>query len=262
MKKILLFAFALFGISAFAQEQGNDNGLGIKLNVGLVGDRFAEVSYKKSNSIWSALTNADVNSNNPYVDRKNTPLFGLTLDSRWYVANPGKFGIAINARWLDASFSASKIFFNDFKGLLKNLNGQEILKGKTVKADALGVGPMGTFYPTDNMAIDIYYNLCPSLTLQNFEFADENMQETYKKAAELLDYKIDDLEAEFGLSHYIGGAFRYKIFQVGVEYNIAKPKSVDWFDDNKNTNNQYFNLSNGVSHTRRNSFRIFLGFKF
>ncbi len=258
MKKLFLLAAALFSMTtaSFAQEQGDDNGFGLKLNVGLVSnDKFGVQTWDEdwSNGLVQYHKGDDVRSKiaQEFGKRKNTPMFGFGLDTRWYVANPGKFGIAVSALWADFSVSLSKLY-----GTVGNTE-YLMLKGTTIKGDFLMPGIIGTYYLGDNMAADLYYNIGPSLAFQNFHFANDDLQDAVEKAAETFGYDIDDVDAELGIGHHLGAAFRYKVFQVGFEYNFAKLKPMDWFEEDEDN----FFTSIG-SHRRRNNARIFIGFKF
>jgi hypothetical protein len=72
---------------------------------------------------------------------------------------------------------------------------------------------------------------------------------------------MEDTKWGFGFSHFLGAAFRYKVFQVGAEYNFAHLKSVTWFEDDEDPVN---NTVNSISETKTkfDNLRIFLGFKF
>lgn len=249
MKKLILMATALFSMAtaAFAIEQGDDNGFGLKLNVGFVSnDKFGHTRLEGSKELLSS----------ELESRKNTPMFGLGMDTRWYVATPGKFGIAVSARWLDFSFGMSKCY-SDFAGEKVLL-----LKGNTIKADFLMPGVIGTYYLGDDMAADVFYSFGPSLGFQNFKFADDHLEAAYETVAKKLGHDIDDVDAEFGLSQYLGAAFRYKVFQVGFEYNFAKLKAMDWFEEDEDEDMFDKMFGDILTYRRRNNFRIFIGFKF
>lgn len=255
MKKFLLSIAALFSMAtaSYAIDQDDDNGFGLKLTVGICGDKFGDREFADDVTINGVpVEGNDDDLKVPGMERKNTPLFGLSMDNRWYVAQPGKFGIGITARWLDMSFGKSKIA----------LNGVDMLNGTTVKADFLMPGIVGTYYMNDDMAIDAFISVGPSLTFQTMHMEDENLEKQIKPFASSLGFDIDDTDAEFGASYYFGAAFRYKVFQAGIEYNYAKLTSMDWFEEDDD--DDYFSnfLGDVVTTYRRNNFRIFVGFKF
>ena len=97
------------------------------------------------------------------------------------------------------------------------------------------------------------------------EYKEAFSSTTPEEFNEAMKDALEDTSWGFGFSHFIGAAFRYKVFQAGVEYNIATLKSVDWFDDSDNDANEYVeNYINTMTDTKTkfNNFRIFLGFKF
>ncbi len=238
MKKLLLVVAAFFAMNAFAQEQGDDNGFGLKLGVGFGGSSYGTVDY-------GSVIKIDGNPNS------YSPAFGLSLDNRWYVANPGKFGIAIDARWLDLSIA----HFGDKTDYTE-------VKSNLVKFEMFGPGVIGTFYINDKMAADLYWNIIPSLAITGHDSkvttpAFGNMPETV--------VETEDTDFALGMSNYIGAAFRFKVFQAGVEYNIAKLKYQDWGKNDDNAEdalNDWANSIFGNYKQNLNNFRVFVGFKF
>ncbi len=238
MKKLLLVVAAFFAMNAFAQEQGDDNGFGLKLGVGFGGSSYGTVDY-------GSVIKIDGNTNS------YSPAFGLSLDNRWYVANPGKFGIAIDARWLDLSIA----HFGDKTDYTE-------VKSNLVKFEMFGPGVIGTFYINDKMAADLYWNIIPSLAVTGHDSkvttpAFGNNPETV--------VETEDTDFALGMSNYIGAAFRFKVFQAGVEYNIAKLKYQDWGKNDDNAEdalNDWANSIFGNYKQNLNNFRVFVGFKF
>ena len=247
MKRLLLWAAtALLCMNTFAQTQGDDNGFGIKLFAGFGGDKYG-LSTEEIDML------DETESDDLY---KKVTTFGLSLDNRWYVANPGRFGIAVNARWLDCSFGRRK-----YEAEFSILSAES--KTQYIDFGLLGVGPMGTFYLNNDMAIDLYYNIQANasvfkgsvdasidLSLDDIFLSDDD--DDYFISWEDEDDSDDSsVNAAFGVAHFIGADFRFRKFQVGVEYKIANLKGTDWGDDD-------------VSYTkfRQNQLRVFLGLKF
>lgn len=238
MKKLVVLALGLLAsLSTFAGPQGEDNGLGLKFFAGFH-------SWKYGTQDLGALGLLVDEDKMP----KASPTLGMALDSRWYVANPGKgpVSIAINARWLDFSYARLKET-NDSRG--------KIVTTTTTYWDAsmLGIGAIGTYYFDDKMAVDLYYNIMPNamITVDSNSISDDK-ETTYS----------------FGSSHRIGAAYRFKVFQAGFEIKGGKLKIQDWgkSDAEKaaaaaadNTVNNLLGIGNKI---RTGSFRIFLGFKF
>jgi hypothetical protein len=236
MKKLFLLAATLFSMTAFAQEQGEDNGFGLKIHAGICGSSYG--AQKVEATILGVSNESDWKKDE---NRSNKPLFGASMDNRWYVANPGNFGIAIDARWLDIAIGKSKW----------EKDGKEYLNSTNVQVGFSMPGVVGTFYMDNDMAIDAFYNLGPTLAVSSTESTLDNA--VYDA--------MEDTKWGFGFSHFLGAAFRYKVFQVGAEYNFAHLKSVTWFEDDEDPVN---NTVNSISETKTkfDNLRIFLGFKF
>lgn len=266
MKKLFLLVATLFGLSSasFAKDlkQGDDSGFGLKLHAGLCIGGFGdtEIDGKK----FSATEDGE--------EVKNTPLFGMSIDNRWYVANPGNFGIGIDARWLDLGIGKSTY----------SVEGIDISKTTNVELGMIMPGVVGTFYLGNDMAIDAFYNIGPSVFVQmgeglidaasdakdatdknkNGNLSKEDAKDMYNTFDAVND-ALDKTYFDFGFSHFVGAAFRYKFLQAGVEYNIAKLKRMDWgdssADDEGNINIEIGDITTKVN---RGNLRIFVGFKF
>ncbi len=241
MKKILMLAASLLlTMSTFAGSQGDDNGLGVKIFGGF-GEQFGTMSLNDYKSDFGA-----------------KPRIGIAVDNRWYVANPGIFGIAVNARWVDFSF-------NKFKDIEKEVD-SDILEEmgldkffpdyRMFSIDALNVGAIGTVYINDKVAVDLFYNVGPSFNAFVFDVIDEEVEDLVKEV------EVDDESVwSFGVCHKIGAAFRYKILQVGVEGKIGNLHIKDWGMENELLKN-FNKVSNLDPRKKVNSFRVFVGFKF
>lgn len=283
MKKVFLLIATLCSMSSvsFAQEQGEDNGFGLKFHAGFYNEeKYGLVEVEEDGGLFGNLMDAaeDAAKEEAGYETKNIPLFGMSIDNRWYVANPGNFGIAIDARWLDFGIGKTTYSFE----------GEEYQKTTHVQAGLLMPGVIGTFYLGNEMAVDAFYNVGATLALNNSEAVGAAADS--QKELEELGFGglsnmmsgiagVDETVWGFGVSHFIGASFRYKVFQAGIEYNIAKLKTVDWFDDDDNTTTQPSNDDMGLgdmmnsilgateqadkdAKRRFNNFRVFLGFKF
>lgn len=247
MKKLIFSVVAALGcLSSFAQNQGEDNGFGLKFDFGFRGDKYGAYEGVGMSANGQSIDIVDGTKKvfpikefekGDKCSVSKIPMFGLTMDNRWYVANPGNFGIGISARWLDVSVGALKY----------EVNGEVVSRDLDVKVDFLGPGLMGTYYLGNDKAIDVYYQVAPSINVVG--------------STDYKDGKQDDDSwsgnGEFGLSHYFGGAFRYKKFQFGCEYNIANMAGISLFSDDDNSSAGF-----EIDATRRNSLRAFVGFKF
>ena len=255
MKKLFLLISTLFCLSSASNaadlKQGEDSGFGLKLHAGLCIGGFGDTEV--DGKTFSATEDGE--------DVKNTPLFGMSIDNRWYVANPGQFGIGIDARWLDLGIGKSKFSYE----------GVETSKTTNVEVGMIMPGVVGTFYLDNDMAIDLFYNIGPSVFVQMSEGLLDAATDAQNTANNItkneylsdidgfddfnnLEDALDKTYFDFGFSHFIGAAFRYKIFQGGVEYNLAKLKRMEWGDGE--------DTGDFVVKSNRSNLRIFLGFKF
>lgn len=240
MKKFFLLATsALLCISSFAQTQGDDNGFGLKLFAGFAGNKYGTAYYE------------DISNENRKYDLpglKKTPAFGLALENRWYVANPGRFGIAVNARWIDFSFASKKY---DYR--VANVKYADT-KNTYIKVGLLGAGPMGTFYLNDRMAVDLYYNIMPAMMFNKQK--NEFVAEQYLPSSDS-DEENEDFNFGISADHFFGAAFRLSILQIGIEYNISRPRYISFDDDD---DDDYWDYH--VQKFNLNNFRVFVGLKF
>ncbi len=233
MKKALLAIAAVFGLSpnASAQKAGEDNGFGIRLNVGFQGG----TSY--------------LNADAPFFGKMSEPYnidgtsFGLTLDNRWYVWHNDKMGAAIQARWFDVNYLNGTLGYD--LGFFDIDSDIDIM---SINGGLLGVGPMFTWYLNDDMAIDAYYNIMPAVAYSQIKSTEEKYSSVFGT--------YDEVESEenylgFGISHHIGAAFRWKVLQAGLEYRFGKIKDMEEVDTSSLSMDQALN-----------SFRINLGVKF
>lgn len=244
MKKALLTISAVLGLFFGTSAQGGpgeDNGLGIRLNVGLP----TGTSHYLDN----------IEARMPFK-LKNAVSFGLTLDNRWYVWHNNKIGAAIQARWLDIDYINGKA--PDLDKIWSSSNWQQeneiSFDISSIEGGFLGVGPMFTFYLNNDMAIDAYYNILPAFTYSKVKYSGTSRDLIKKKT-----YDIEEVEETYkgiSVTHHIGAAFRYKIFQAGVEYRIGKFK----MDRDEEMDEEDMYLPH-MSESK-NSFRINLGVKF
>ena len=249
MKKLfLLVSAALLSFNMFAGEQGDDNGFEIKLFAGFAGDKYG--TKELSTSVYGTEVKHDL-PDLPGLHK--TPELGLALGSRWYIApDLGKFGIGIQARWIDFGFAHKEWNWNEYK----KGSYAATQTNNFIKLGLFGPGVVGTFYLSDKMAVDAYYNIVPTLLITTDKLAYESDYLNYMGSS----FVERDDEARFGLgwSHFFGAAFRYSVFQVGVEYNIAKLKEMDWGSDDEESTLDDIT----VTKYNLNNFRVFVGFKF
>ena len=119
-------------------------------------------------------------------------ILGLQLGNRWYVYRENQVGVAIMANWIDFSITSGSE--DDFTTAAMNTSFLEF-------------GPMGTFSLGNDMALDAYYNLCPTMLITG-GVSDGDDETTLAYGG-------------FGFTHALGAAFRYKVFNLGLEYAMG-----------------------------------------
>ncbi|NJO90875.1 MAG: hypothetical protein HC831_19350 [Chloroflexia bacterium] len=204
---VAMFAFAFNG---FSQGKALKNGFGVQFQIG-----FPSLMYGFDDR------------EDPDSEFKAGTLFGIQIGNRWYVHNDGQIGISIMANWLDATWS-QKTYDND-------------VKRGVLEIALLEVGPGFTYAINDDVALDAYYNLRPTIMSSVTVDADNNGLGA----------------AGFGITHALGAAFRYKAFYFGGEYVMGKTKG------------KYVEVGDGQIPTGlddgklvANHMRLLIGFKF
>lgn len=236
MRKFLFICFSLlFCVNVYSEEKRADNGFGVKLFVGIPKNGYGMPIDNKINGCIADL-----------LSPERSPTFGLSIDSRWYLTKPGKWGLAINARWADVSYSyyRAKCYTMNFSPW----ENQYIIKTghytSVIDLSALGVGLLGTYSFNEKMGLDLYYNVAPNLMILRQDVSDQFPFEYNKHIFAL------------GAAHYVGLGFHYKIFQVGLDLKLARPEFKDWGDE-KNLNE-----NDPETRFRTTNLRFFVGFKF
>lgn len=191
---ISLFALAALFSNSFAQDSKTlSNGFSVNLVVGFPSAEFGAESTDVMPSSMEYGT-----------------LWGIKLGNRWYFAPQEKFGFGLMVNWLD--FAAG--FKSGTETYESAFSGSESFDWARTTFDVtlLGVGPIGTYAINDDIAIDGYYNLRPTLLVSGNVTTDPQgvaEDETYGYAG-------------FGITNTLGAAFRWKVLNVGVEYVFGK----------------------------------------
>jgi hypothetical protein len=154
---------------------------------------------------------------------------GLQIGNRWYFSPKEKFGFGLIVNWVDIS-GAFKSTADEF--------GQ--LDRTAVDFSVCEIGPIGTLALTDNIALDLYYNLRPTVFATYYVFSSNSLED-------------DDVGyGGIGLSHAFGTAFRWKVLNLGLEYVLGSIKCSDFETESGNPDEQL----------KVNNFRIKVGVKF
>lgn len=222
MKKIgvlvsLLFVTTLFP-SIYAQtDRTLSNGFSINLVTG-----FPDASFGAENG-------DDFSS-----DLQYGAMWGIQLGNRWYFNPKDNYGFGLMVNWVDFAFAGKR----------KSEDGYDLARA-TMDITLCELGPIGTFKINDDIAIDGYYNLRPTILTSGLVESGGDLTEDNAWGY-----------AGFGLTNTLGAAFRWKVLNVGVEYVFgdvkAKGKYTGAFED--------VDLDDAKLST--NSVRLVLGVKF
>jgi hypothetical protein len=180
MKKTgtLLILILLFGFLSESNAQALKNGFSVKAQLGFPSSGFG----------WTG----DVPEEYDYGVN-----FGLQIGNQWYLYKQESCGIALMVNWVDGTYAGKEEEIN-------NINVDRI----TLDIGLLEFGPLFTYAISDPMAIDIYYNLRPTVMSTAYKFGDEDAEGF----------------GGFGFTNAIGGGFRYSLLYVGAEYVFGKVK--------------------------------------
>ena len=211
-KNLLLLALVLcIGfLSSVQAQRAIKNGFSINAVIGVPSESFGLDGIENMDS-----------------DIQLKGLYGFQLGNRWYFNPTDQYGIGLMVNWIDFTIGAkSTTIQNNDYGIA------------AIDITLLEIGPIGTFAISEDMAIDGYYNLRP--TVFSWAIVDDD-DDSYASAG-------------IGFSHAIGTAFRYKVLNIGFEYVLGSIK-VSQEEDNG------FYIPNNEK-MKTNSFRFLIGVKF
>lgn len=146
---------------------------------------------------------------------------GIQIGNRWYFGSSERFKMGLMVNWLDMTAGTRK-------------NGE--MTRVVVDVSLLELGPVASVALSDDIALDAYYNLRPTVFAHIWTFSTEDPT----------GY------AGPGISHAIGTAFRWKVLSVGLEYVIGNI-NCEYIDTDFDYPNQKLVNSN---------FRLMIGAKF
>ncbi len=230
-KNILFLIFAiLFSNLAYGQKENKDralkNGLFINTSMSLNSSNLGMKMTHNYN--WEKLS---------YID--------LQFGHRWYIKPQKKWGLGLQTTWFEFTFAdfqaivvddANFDFYDKFN--MKEATREERMA--TIKL--LSLGPVGTFAFTPNLAIDGYYNVLPTFVKANPSGMDEQFG--------------------FGFSHVIGFGFRFGVFNIGVDYEFGKIKTLENFISNAVEKIDNTHLKSNVGKINMDLLKLKLGVKF
>jgi len=226
-KHIILIAIILISVSTtklVAQKNRTlSNGFSLNLIVGVPAGTYGLTSDNKFDG-YAMGTEYKFNSS-----------FGIQIGNRWYIHPQEKYGFGIMVNWADISMALKT----------DTHNGDQWARA-AFDISFIEFGPVATIVLADNLALDAYYNLRPTVfsNAMVWNYASSgSADETYAYVG-------------FGVSHAIGAALRYKIFNLGMEYVMGSINCTGAYSgsaaDETLENQKYMT----------NCFRLKLGLKF
>ncbi len=213
MKKLITLALVCLGlVSAHAGDSQNESIIGINKKKGMI-----------SNGVYLHL-----GLGFPSISNFGTQSLGIQptfeFGNQWMFYKNDNFGIGMNVSWLTIGGSS------------------KAESGYRVSSFHLGLlkfGPMASFSPVDNIAIDAYFNFSPTMYFGAY---------SYEYAT------VNNAFIMYGLALAPGAKFRYKKLAVGFEVQLGRQTYVnsDLEDDDDLANFK-------VSYVNP---RLLVGFKF
>ncbi len=211
MRKLITLALVCIGlVSAHAGDNQNESIIGINKKKGMI-----------SNGLYLHLGLGFPSITGP-TSLGIQPTF--ELGSQWMFYKNDNFGVGMNVSWFTIGGSS------------------KANPGYRISSFHLGLlkfGPMASFSPVDNIAIDAYFNLSPTMYLGASSYEYESVSNAY---------------IMYGIAFAPGVKFRYKKLAVGFELQLGNQTYVnsDLEDDDDLANFK-------VSYVNP---RLLLGFKF
>lgn len=245
MKKLLFIIATLFSMNMMAQEQGYDNGLEVKFQVGLGNKGKYGLPQKlvKNGNLegYSAMTT-----------------FGGTLANRWYLAYPGNCGLALQVKWVEFNGGKGEYNYTDQLGALNSL--VSVTQNLSfLNIDALGLGAIFSIYLNTHTALDVKYDVAPSLLAVGYKGVDYSVLDNNFSTGD--DKDDTHYEKGLGASQTIGLALRYRLLEIGAEYKIFNPKHLENSNEDEVSDIVLNNILEKEKYNA-NKFRVFIGLKF
>ena len=214
MKKATFILLAVFAIGLISnvnaqKDRTLSNGFSLQLITGFPSSDYGAKVYKD------------------YTDVKPGTVWGLQLGNRWYIQPQDQYGFGIMVNWIDFNYSVAK---DDYEAMA------------VIDLTFLEFGPIGTYKINEEIAIDGYYNLRPTVFSTGLVDVD--------------DATNGVIAAGTGISHTLGATFRWNVLAVGIEYGFGALKDADVVDiDDTSLKLEKTDLNTGA-------FKVTLGVKF
>ncbi len=170
-----------------AHDHPLDNGFLIRLGFGVPGASYGDRNHEDYNPY----------NYNGEIDEVNMATsIGIELGNQFYVWRESSetMGLAVNINWMDLQLGFGTV---DYYNTYDSGTDVELL----INLSLIEVGPLYTYALNDDMGIDAYFNLCPTLLVSAW-------------------YE----DAGIGLRYAVGGAFRWKVLSAGLEYGFGDVK--------------------------------------
>lgn len=165
-----------------------------------------------------------------------TPKLGLGLEigNQWYVfrTNAENMGVAINVNWFDLALATKS-----------NSSGGVDVTTAVFTGSFIEVGPMFTYKVTDDIGVDLFYNLKPTFMVSAMTSSSNGND-------------FSQALSGFGFNNAVGTSFRWRALSLGFEYVFGTIKASNINSDDKSAdvpNNYKMNT---------NAFKINIGAKF
>lgn len=150
--------------------------------------------------------------------------FGLEIGNQWYVwrTSDETMGVAINVNWFDFQIGSRKMDV-PFFGSMTN---------RVINFSFLEFGPMYTYAVNDEIGLDGYLNLKPTV------LAGVSTGDNVDSSALV----------GLGFTYALGANFRWRALLVGLEYGFGKVKVADTdnTDFTQKVNTGMFKINLGV----------------
>lgn len=127
-------------------------------------------------------------------------MHGITFGNRWYWGTNNKFRAGAMVNWFEYIIGTST--FERYNKIVMN-------------ASLIEFGPIFTFSINQNMGIDAFYNIKPGAILSIFNGLNRG----------------DEVALGFGAYHAVGGAFRWKNLNMGLQLVFGKMHNINQDDD-------------------------------
>ena len=200
MKKVILFVAAVFvAFSSFAGGNGvkalkkKGEGVlsnGFYLNLGL--------------AFPSAISTINFNGGNFTGSSQNLGLQpSLEIGNQWYFWHNKRFGVGLKVSWFQFGYSVPQISSSNYSSVATNYTNNDL------DIRLLKVAPQISFGITKELAIDLSFEVSPTLNLNIVYFKDANALDNV-----LSNYNYGALFAP-------GIRFRYRVFAAGFDYSLG-----------------------------------------